>query len=102
MANYVHEWLSINAERPVSRRGQAKLTTRKIAGRPAKSLDGAADYLGVASQTLRNWRSRGVAPPAIKIRGRVWFFVSELDAFIIRTAAVLLILICTALAGLIA
>jgi len=81
------------------RRGLPKLTTRKIAGRPARSLDGAADYLGVASQTLRNWRSKGRAPRSIKVGGRVWFFLSDLDEFITRTAAVLLILICTVLAA---
>lgn len=42
----------------------------------------AAVVLGVAPGTLRNWRSQGHGPPWLKIRGRCWYSLPELLAWI--------------------
>lgn len=41
----------------------------------------AAAYLGNAPKTLAQWASKGIGPKFIK-RGRVWYFKSDLDAWI--------------------
>lgn len=46
------------------------------------SLAEAAFYLGIAKQTLYNWKSNGTRPRAYKDhRGRVYFLRVELDRF---------------------
>lgn len=42
----------------------------------------AAEMLGVARGTLRNWRHRGVGPAVIRQRGSVGYSVSDLLAWI--------------------
>lgn len=42
----------------------------------------AARYLGVASKTLANWRSGGKGPRPVKVGGRVFYWVSDLAAFV--------------------
>jgi Helix-turn-helix domain len=46
--------------------------TREDAGR----------YLGHKPKTLAMWALLGKGPPSIKVGGRVFYFKSELDAFI--------------------
>jgi len=42
----------------------------------------AAFHIGVASKTLRNWRARGIAPPAVKLNGAVRYRRSDLDRWV--------------------
>ena len=44
--------------------------------------DDAARYLGLASKTLANLQLRGKGPQPVKIQGRVFYYLSELDRFI--------------------
>lgn len=41
----------------------------------------AATYLGVSTNTLRTWRSRGRGPSFVKL-GRVWYYRDDLEIFI--------------------
>jgi predicted site-specific integrase-resolvase len=41
-----------------------------------------AERLSVATQTLARWRHVGVGPPYLKIAGKVFYFSSDVDAFI--------------------
>jgi excisionase family DNA binding protein len=52
--------------------------------KPYLSTEEAAGYLGVAAQTLRNWRSQGRSPAYIKLnKGKlVRYLQADLDAFI--------------------
>lgn len=45
----------------------------------------AAKYLGVAVQTLANWRSLGRGPNCIKIGGKVFYRLVDLEAFVAAT-----------------
>ncbi|MCP3719125.1 helix-turn-helix domain-containing protein [Paraburkholderia sp. CNPSo 3281] len=42
---------------------------------------GAATYTGYTVKTLAMWRSQGKGPPFVK-RGRVWYFIADLDAWL--------------------
>jgi hypothetical protein len=44
--------------------------------------DDAARYIGVASKTLSNMQLRGIGPRSLKIRGRVFYYRTDLDVFI--------------------
>ena len=46
----------------------------------------AARYLGVAEQTLANWRSMGRGPKCLKIGGKVFYRLDDLEAFVGATA----------------
>ena len=46
----------------------------------------AANYLGVASQTLANWHSLGRGPKSIKLGGKVFYRLADLQTFIDATA----------------
>lgn len=48
----------------------------------------AAKYLGVAPQTLANWRSLGRGPKHMKLGGRVFYRLADLEAFIEATERV--------------
>jgi hypothetical protein len=48
---------------------------------------GAASYLGVAAKTLANWAFRGLGPRSVKIGGRRFYYVADLEAFIGRGEA---------------
>lgn len=41
----------------------------------------AAEVLGVAAGTLRNWRAAGIGPAYTPIRGRCWYSVTDLAAW---------------------
>lgn len=49
---------------------------------PLLDLPGLGRYLGVAPTTLRNWRSAGTAPPALKLGGAVRWRVADVDAWL--------------------
>ena len=42
----------------------------------------AAVYLGFAEKTLAMWHLKGKGPKSVKISGRIFHFISDLDAFI--------------------
>lgn len=42
----------------------------------------AAKFVGVASRTLANWKSRGVGPSQTKVGGRVFYHLADLQAFV--------------------
>lgn len=42
----------------------------------------AARYVGCASKTLANLNSQGKEPRAVKIRGRIYYYRTDLDRFI--------------------
>jgi hypothetical protein len=42
----------------------------------------AAIYLGMTEKTLSMWRSAGRGPRYVKVGGRVFYFVHDLDRFI--------------------
>lgn len=46
----------------------------------------AASYLGVAVQTLANWRSQGRGPKSIRLGGKVFYRLADLEAFIAASA----------------
>lgn len=50
------------------------------------SREHAAKYLGVAAQTLANWRSLGRGPKSLKLGGKVFYRITDLDAFIAATS----------------
>ncbi|WP_185208157.1 AlpA family transcriptional regulator [Sphingomonas sp. NBWT7] len=42
----------------------------------------AASYLGLSYRTLGNWSSRGIGPASVRVGGRRFYRVADLDAFI--------------------
>jgi excisionase family DNA binding protein len=60
--------------------------TNRSSGSPFMSLSEAAAYLGIAAQTVYAWRSKGVGPVGVKLRGRVKYRQSDLDAWIAEQA----------------
>jgi predicted DNA-binding transcriptional regulator AlpA len=46
------------------------------------TIRGAAERLGIAPQTLMNWRTRGYGPPSALIGGRVRYRAADIDAWI--------------------
>jgi len=44
--------------------------------------DDAARYLGHQPKTLAMWQLNGKGPPSVKVGGRVFYYRSDLDAFI--------------------
>ncbi len=57
---------------------EASTTTTPLLRTPA-----AATYLDVSPQTMRNWRSAGSGPPAIKLNGgAIRYRLADLDAWI--------------------
>ena len=46
------------------------------------TLNEAADRIGIAPQTLMNWRTRGYGPPSARIGGRVKYRPEDIDAWI--------------------
>ena len=42
----------------------------------------ASDYLRIAKQTLARWRCYGLGPQFVRIGGRIFYDVADLDAFI--------------------
>lgn len=46
----------------------------------------AASYLGVAAQTLANWRSQGRGPKSMNLGGKVFYRLADLEAFVEATA----------------
>jgi hypothetical protein len=46
------------------------------------SANDAARYLGHAPKTLAMWRLRGIGPRWRKVGGRVFYFRTDLDAFV--------------------
>ncbi|MBB5744813.1 hypothetical protein GGR13_000385 [Brevundimonas variabilis] len=42
----------------------------------------AAKFVGVASRTLANWKSRGVGPNQTKVGGRVFYRLADLQMFV--------------------
>jgi hypothetical protein len=45
----------------------------------------AAKYLGVAEQTLANWRTIGRGPKSFRLGGRVFYRLTDLQAFVDET-----------------
>jgi hypothetical protein len=44
--------------------------------------DDAAKYLGLKSKTLAMWSLAGKGPRSVKVGGRVFYYRTDLDAFI--------------------
>lgn len=42
----------------------------------------AAKYLGVAPQTLANWHTQGRGPKSMKLGGKVFYWLADLEAFL--------------------
>lgn len=42
----------------------------------------AADYLGLSVKTLSNWCSRGIGPRCIRVGGRAFYYLKDLEAFV--------------------
>ena len=51
---------------------------------PLLSIDELADYLHVPVTTIRDWRTDGKGPCAIKVGGRVRFATSDVLAWLVR------------------
>ncbi|HEY1301060.1 MAG TPA: hypothetical protein VGF07_11230 [Stellaceae bacterium] len=49
--------------------------------------DNAARYLGHSPKTLAMWQVRGLGPRSVKVGGRVFYYRTDLDAFIRGDAA---------------
>ena len=50
-------------------------------------LNDAAAYLGFAAKTLHNWIGRGIGPRSIKIGGRRFYRLTDLQAFVASQGA---------------
>jgi predicted site-specific integrase-resolvase len=46
------------------------------------TLKEAAERIGVAPQTLMNWRAKGYGPPSARIGGRVRYRPEDIDSWI--------------------
>ena len=44
--------------------------------------DDAARYLGAQSKTLAMWQMLGKGPRSVKVGGRVFYYLTDLDAFV--------------------
>jgi Helix-turn-helix domain len=42
----------------------------------------AALYLGCAPKTLAEWACKGIGPKAVRVGGRVFYFQTDLDAWV--------------------
>lgn len=51
---------------------------------PLLSIEELADYLDVPVTTIRDWRTDGKGPCAIKVGGRVRFATSDVLAWLLR------------------
>ena len=51
---------------------------------PLLSIEELADYLHVPVTTIRDWRTDGKGPCAIKVGGRVRFATSDVLAWLVR------------------
>lgn len=51
---------------------------------PLLSIDELADYLHVPVTTIRDWRTDGKGPCAVKVGGRVRFATSDVLAWLVR------------------
>ena len=51
------------------------------------SRNDAAVFLGLSSKTLANWTFQGMGPPSIKVGGRRFYFLADLEAFVQQGAA---------------
>lgn len=47
----------------------------------------AAAYLGRKKKTLDEWRCKGTGPRFVRVQGRIFYFVKDLDEFIKGGAA---------------
>ena len=50
------------------------------------TVDEVAERLGLARQTLWNWRSLGKGPPSRKVGGRIRYDEAQLERWLRRTA----------------
>ncbi len=71
------------AGRPV-RIETAELEPVRVRILPNGQIDSnnAAKYVNRAPKTLAMWRMRGIGPPWTKCGGRIFYFKSDLDAFL--------------------
>lgn len=51
-------------------------------------IKGASAKTGLAVQTLYNLRSQGVGPKSFTLRGRVRYYVADIDGWIAEAAAI--------------
>lgn len=60
------------------------MTNVKIALTPDGRVrrDEAARFLGLSAKTLANWAGRGIGPTSIKVGGRRFYRLSDLEAFV--------------------
>jgi predicted DNA-binding transcriptional regulator AlpA len=67
---------------------EARVNTVAVVATPDGRLSRrqAARYVGVAERTLANWKSTGRGPRQVKVGGRVFYKLPDLDAFIQRTS----------------
>ena len=42
----------------------------------------AAVYLGVSAKTLGNWMPKGYGPPSLRVGGRRFYWLADLQAFV--------------------
>ena len=42
----------------------------------------AALYLGIAAKTLANYRSRGLGPRCVRVGGRAFYYLADLEKFV--------------------
>lgn len=57
------------------------MTTATIEAPAKLNRVDAAEYIGVATATLATWASTGGGPAFIKSGRKVWYLVSDLDAW---------------------
>lgn len=61
------------------RRATVQVTIRPD-GRLSRNHAGA--YLGVSPKTLAEWQRKGMGPPSVKVGGRRYYDVRQLDRFV--------------------
>ncbi|AEG50059.1 hypothetical protein Sphch_2398 [Sphingobium chlorophenolicum L-1] len=50
------------------------------------SRNDAASFLGLSSKTLANWAFRGLGPRSLKVGGRRFYYLADLEAFVQKGA----------------
>lgn len=53
---------------------------------PITDIKGASERTGLAVQTLYNLRAQGVGPKSFSLRGRVRYYVADIDGWIADAA----------------
>lgn len=66
----------------MKRKAQTKIEVETVIKTPLIDEHLAAEYLGLAVGTLRNWRNKGKGPRYFKLGSKIRYTVKDLEKFI--------------------